>query len=1295
MVRRFFSIRIPVFGSVATLLICLVLFLVPFALRGARLGMQDMQNNVADWLPLHYPETQDLMEFRKYFYGDQFVVVSGPWCREGHPNYEMLKTLIRQESLEYEADLKAKGLEEDIIARRKGDELGLLFTGNYFETWGEHNEKWLQGRNGSWYFINRKGELYRWEGQNNVIQGISRWLERISNGKNKAKGTYIATFGPPPDQKNENPFYQNPQRLCCRPFKSVVSGPDVFEQMAGPEGTLRIRRSGEEELSAFQAKMEAHKRLTGALFGPTPHPSFNWTFDSLLQQVDDRTQAELRSDPRYRQVYDRFIQSQVNEDYEGDFNRLLSASQAAKLELWYRVWFQLELDPPPRQTCLIVTLNEPIIQELARAIGRPLMGKPRGRLPELAIGKCGIESGNFHMGGPPYDNVAIDEEGTNTLVRLAGLSFMIGMTLAYLSFGSFRVATMLFFVGGTAAISSLAFVWYGGQTMDAILMTMPSLVYVLGISASVHFVNYYRDACHEFGHRRAAEIAVAHSWFPCLLAAFTTSLGLISLTTSNLKPIYKFGLFSAIATVATIAILYAYLPSALTKWKPGYKKLTEQERRKRSGLAVAVGQFWDRVADFVIRRPVVIATLIIALMIYLGSGLANVRTTVQLLKLFDANAKILQDYEWMERNLGQLVPAEIVVCIDRNAQREPFVQDLRAAQSTQAKDSTSISDERSAASSNRDSETANGLLEHDEFELSLRLSMLERAELSSRVRQQLELFFGPEGLGVVGSGMSTDVFTPLFQIRSTDSLVKRSSFSSSMYAKKNEMVEQDYLAVVGQKRLGAPIDENLVIPENELGRELWRVSIRLAALNNVDYGRFVNDLKRVVEPILRAYEYREPILRAFFEAKNQKRENLADGERTPPTRILLIGPDPNFRAEQLAKQKVEATSISELVDQTYIFSDTLQSLLEKRGIREPRSSPREHFIWLDFARLLTLADELSPEQAEQSQEFFEPENLSRFIRRFDCVVLVQDHPSLDLELIQAESKHLIDCRDHYFEIDPVTNTPAEGMLTKRDRQKLGEKVEISAIYTGIVPIVYKAQRALLQSLIESIGLAFVMIAIVMMILLRDWNSRIRWNNLLNIRGGMICMIPNVFPVVIVFGAMGLLGIEVDIGSMMTASVAMGIAVDDTIHFMNWYRRGLAIGMTRKEAIKDAYGRVATAMTQTTLIAGLGLAAFALSTFTPTQRFGVMMLVLLSMALVGDLVLLPAILASPLGKYFGKEQPSKKSPKFDEESEAWAEDQIYGDYPKTLKLTTHANHLPEVILPDAQRRNVSGKPKKRP
>ncbi|MDP6058525.1 MAG: MMPL family transporter, partial [Pirellulaceae bacterium] len=150
---------------------------------------------------------------------------------------------------------------------------------------------------------------------------------------------------------------------------------------------------------------------------------------------------------------------------------------------------------------------------------------------------------------------------------------------------------------------------------------------------------------------------------------------------------------------------------------------------------------------------------------------------------------------------------------------------------------------------------------------------------------------------------------------------------------------------------------------------------------------------------------------------------------------------------------------------------------------------------------------------------------------------------------------------------------------------------------------------------------------------RDWWAPMGPTNGINVSAGLISMLPNVFPVVLVFGLMGHMSSLVDIGTMMTASVAMGVAVDDTIHFLTWFRIGIREGLSRRDAILEAYRRVATAMTQTTLIGGLGLSVFAASTFTPTQQFGVMMVTLLAAALVGDLIILPAILAGPVGTLF--------------------------------------------------------------
>ncbi len=177
------------------------------------------------------------------------------------------------------------------------------------------------------------------------------------------------------------------------------------------------------------------------------------------------------------------------------------------------------------------------------------------------------------------------------------------------------------------------------------------------------------------------------------------------------------------------------------------------------------------------------------------------------------------------------------------------------------------------------------------------------------------------------------------------------------------------------------------------------------------------------------------------------------------------------------------------------------------------------------------------------------------------------------------------------------------------------------VITGGVPLVQAAQSQLLLDLFWSFMAAFAMIGLTMGVLLRG------------ARAGLLAMLPNLLPSVLVFGAMGWMGAQVEIGSMMTASAALGIAVDGTLHFVTWFRRGIADGQDRPRAVRFAYTRCGTAMVQTTLVCTLGMLVFSLSAFVPTARFSWLMFSLLFAALVADLIVLPAILVSPLGRVF--------------------------------------------------------------
>lgn len=1227
MSRPLLARRVPFFGRFSIVVLCGVFFAIPFFMRAARIAVEDVRNKVSDWLPPDFEETKELDDFRKYFLGDQFVIISWDGCNRDNSAYTNLVRNLKRESVAYDGPLS----DDEKRAHKMGDKLGWHSTGNFHKDFGSNNEKFFQGNKGQWYYITKQGKVYRWKGESALLNSIANWGTQMIWGEVELKGELIDQFGTPRD----NQFYKEPRRLYARFFKDVKTGTDFLHQLGGPKGSLRLTVNNNPDSAGYkEVLVDAHKRLTGSFFGPTPSPGFDWSVESIKGMLSD---DRLRMLPeKWEEELEQYVKDVVKKKYGGSEEKFINADLGKQFEDWFNFWDRLGVEMPPRQTCIVVTLNESIIDDFSFVVGRGLLGKPKGRILQLANQENGINTQNLHLGGPPVDNVSIDEEGSITLVRLASLSGLIGFTLSLLSFRSLRVTLMLFFVGGVAAISSLGLVWYFGSTLDAILMSMPSLIYVMALSGAIHVVNYYRDYCLHSGRRHAVSQAVRHAIFPCSLAAFTTALGLISLCTSNIKPINKFGFFSAIAVVLTVVLLFTYLPAALETFPPGFKKKKNLGKKRQSNI---VEQFWLAVGRIVTRFHWAVNVIVIIGLIIVGMGIPKIQTSVQLLKLFHEDAKVIHDYHWMEENLGPLIPMEIMVRF-RNGSVQPLEVSVEAGKPVDKTESEKTNVPTAQEAVIQEALIAPGIKEELQYDLR------ERIEVVRMIRSNLEEVFGRGGQQIVGTGMSVDVFLP--ETENQSEFLVEESLEQGFARFPSEFVSSPY-----QPNRGWFGDEDEV-PSRD---EFWRISLRLKAFQDVDYGRFVNEIKTVVEPTLTACRFRNQIMEELYATRQF-------GTDEPEFyNILFIGENPK-RSSSLYSKKTESELLNDPtrgINQAKIFSSTLSKLLEHKNITIGRAGPKstETQTWRRARDL-------------QKIVFSKPERIKKYVSYFPVVVMIDGEGILDKTMLSQKFEAFIDASKEYhqFLIDPTTKDPKSGYKTAQQRMKEVEqseaidgkkiaKVDVSAIYTGVIPIVYKAQRTLLSSLIDSIVLAFVMIGVVMMILLRPWGEKPRWDNLVNFRGGMLSMLPNVFPIVVVFGAMGHLGFMVDIGSMMTASVAMGVAVDDTIHFLTWYRGGLGKGMSRYEAIMESYRRCGTAMTQTTLIAGLGLFAFAFSTFTPTQRFGTLMLVLLATALVGDLIFLPALLISPLGKFFGKPAEKKQEDLEEECSEEQQENSEAG------------------------------------
>lgn len=129
----------------------------------------------------------------------------------------------------------------------------------------------------------------------------------------------------------------------------------------------------------------------------------------------------------------------------------------------------------------------------------------------------------------------------------------------------------------------------------------------------------------------------------------------------------------------------------------------------------------------------------------------------------------------------------------------------------------------------------------------------------------------------------------------------------------------------------------------------------------------------------------------------------------------------------------------------------------------------------------------------------------------------------------------------------------------------------------------------------------------------------------SIPDGFLCMIPNLSPVLLIFILMGALGIWLDMGTAMIASIGVGIAVDDTIHLYHSYIQRKRAGYSSVYSLMRAYRHVGRSVMATTLVLASQFLVIGLSDFSPTRNFGILSAVGVVTALIFDLLVLPALI----------------------------------------------------------------------
>jgi predicted RND superfamily exporter protein len=172
-----------------------------------------------------------------------------------------------------------------------------------------------------------------------------------------------------------------------------------------------------------------------------------------------------------------------------------------------------------------------------------------------------------------------------------------------------------------------------------------------------------------------------------------------------------------------------------------------------------------------------------------------------------------------------------------------------------------------------------------------------------------------------------------------------------------------------------------------------------------------------------------------------------------------------------------------------------------------------------------------------------------------------------------------------------------------------EKVET----TGMIPLLINTFAHAVHSSVTSYFIAFILITFMMIFILDS--TRI----------GLLSMIPNLTPIILGLLLMYVAKIPLDMFTLLIGSIAIGLVVDDTIHFLHNFRRYYLESKDSTKAIENTFYTTGKAMVITTIVLSLGFYSYLMAQMISVQNFGLLTGTVIFMALLADLLLAPALM----------------------------------------------------------------------
>lgn len=261
------------------------------------------------------------------------------------------------------------------------------------------------------------------------------------------------------------------------------------------------------------------------------------------------------------------------------------------------------------------------------------------------------------LSGLPYDRVVFVETFTADQAKLPPLSLLVALCALFLCFrwlpgtllsGLVVIVTVAVTAGGMALV---------GERINILTQTLPTIIIIIGLSDSVHFLNRFADEARSCSAMEATRRAFRTMVVACFLTSVTTAVGLGSLGVARTGVVRRFGLTGAIGVLIAYGVTMTLVPAAIARMKPNQRSaMSEEGRLERSmvGLTRAV-----------IARPWLVLAICLLALGGAVAGLTHLTVDARLMEYFDEDHEVVQTTSLIEREFSGILPFEVSLSSSR------------------------------------------------------------------------------------------------------------------------------------------------------------------------------------------------------------------------------------------------------------------------------------------------------------------------------------------------------------------------------------------------------------------------------------------------------------------------------------------------------------------------------------------------------------------------------------------------------------------------------------------------------